>query len=79
MQSPPFRRAHLKDPYFKRLCAADRKPFWNIFKSIAVTSDFKDFFEGLTKKDPEERFGMKQIFQHPWLLSTDQMDSNELR
>ena len=79
MQSPPFRRAHLKDPYFKRLCAADRKPFWNIFKSITVTSDFKDFFEGLTRKDPEERFGMKQIFQHPWLISTDRMDSNELR
>jgi hypothetical protein len=28
MRSPPFRRAHLKDPYFKRLCASDRKPFW---------------------------------------------------
>jgi hypothetical protein len=59
MQSPPFRRAHQKDPYFKRLCAPDRKPFWNIFKCIPVSHDFKDLFEGLTKRDPDERFGLK--------------------
>jgi hypothetical protein len=34
MRSPPFRKAHHKDPYFKRLCASDRKAFWNIFKGI---------------------------------------------
>jgi serine/threonine protein kinase len=78
MQSPPFRRAHQKDPYFKRLCAADRKPFWNIFKSITVSQEFKDFFEGLTRKDPEERFGLKQIFSHPWLISHDRMDPLEM-
>jgi serine/threonine protein kinase len=28
---PPFRSAHLKDPYFRRLCNSDKKVFWKIF------------------------------------------------
>ena len=52
MRSPPFRKAHSKDPYFKRLCATDRKHFWNIFKGIHTSTEFKDLFEKLTKRDP---------------------------
>jgi 5'-AMP-activated protein kinase catalytic alpha subunit len=28
---PPFRSAHSKDPYFRRLSAQDKKAFWKIF------------------------------------------------
>jgi serine/threonine protein kinase len=48
MRSAPFRKAQVKDPFFKRLCAADKKPFWNIFKGIPSSQDFKDFFEKLS-------------------------------
>ena len=59
MRCSPFRKAHAKDPYFKRLCSTDRKPFWNIFKSIPSSTEFKDLFEQLTKRDPEERISLK--------------------
>ena len=68
MRSPPFRKAHLKDPYFKRLSASDRKPFWNIFKGIPSSQEFKDLFEGLTKREPEERLTLKHIANHEWML-----------
>ena len=54
MRSPPFRKAHIKDPFFKRLCAVDKKAFWNIFKGIPCSQDFKDFFERMSRKNPEE-------------------------
>lgn len=79
MRCPPFRKAHSKDPYFKRLCAADRKPFWNIFKGIVSSSDFKDLFERLTRRNPDERISLKHILNHQWLLSTDKMEGPELR
>ena len=70
MRSPPFRKAHIKDPYFKRLCASDRKPFWNIFKGIPVSHEFKDLFESLTKKEPDERLSLKQIINHERMLAS---------
>jgi serine/threonine protein kinase len=79
MQSPPFRRAHQKDPYFKRLCGSDRKPFWNIFKSISSSADFRDLFEAATRRDPEERLGLRHILEHPWLTSDDKLTIEDLR
>lgn len=64
MRCAPFRKAHQKDPYFKRLCAQDRKAFWNIYKGIVSSSDFKDLFEKLTRRDPDERMGLKHILNH---------------
>jgi serine/threonine protein kinase len=68
MRSPPFRKAHQKDPYFKRLCASDRKGFWNIFKGIPSSTEFKDLFERLTRRDPDERLTLKHVLNHPWIL-----------
>ena len=64
MRSPPFRKAHQKDPYFKRLCASDRKPFWNIFKTIPSSQEFKDLFERVTRREPEDRLTLKHIINH---------------
>jgi hypothetical protein len=58
MRSPPFRQAHVKDPFFKRLCTAEKKAFWGIFKSIPTSSEFKDLFEKMTTRVPEERFSI---------------------
>jgi serine/threonine protein kinase len=79
MRSPPFRRAHQKDPYFKRLCASDRKPFWNIFKSISSSAEFRDLFESATRRDPEERLGLNHILDHPWLSSGDKLNYEDLK
>jgi serine/threonine protein kinase len=79
MRCPPFRKAIQKDPYFKRLCAADRKPFWQIFKGIQSSQEYKDLFERITRRDPEERLSLSHILNHPWLTSSDRMELGELR
>eukprot|EP00347_Sterkiella_histriomuscorum_P001022 403373639 len=80
MRCSPFRKAHAKDPYFKRLCAVDRRPFWNIFKTIPCSPEFKDLFEQLTKRDPEERINLKHVLNHQWLMNSEQsfIELNEL-
>lgn len=68
-KSPPFRSAQLKDPYFRRLSAADKKAFWKIFAGCTQeTSDMaKDLFEKMTERDPKHRINLADIKVHPWL------------
>lgn len=73
MRCSPFRKAHAKDPYFKRLSASDRKPFWNIFKNTPSSAEFKDLFEKLTKRDPDDRISLKQALNHQWFLNSDML------
>lgn len=61
---PPFRGAHLKDPYFRRLSSStDKKAFWKIFSSIMEDiSDYaKNLFERMTEKDPTSRISISDI------------------
>jgi hypothetical protein len=58
MKSSPFRKAIMKDPFFKRLCGQDKKHFWNIFKGIPCSPEFRDLFESLSKRNPEERLSL---------------------
>ena len=44
MKLGPFRRAHLKDPYYKRL-AKDKQKFWKIYHSFPCSPEFRDLFE----------------------------------
>lgn len=57
----------MKDPYFKRLAAQDKKSFWNIFKGIPSSAEFKDLFEIASRKDPEERPSLDKIIHHKWM------------
>jgi len=52
---PPFRQADLKDPYFRRLCCADKRAFWKIFQGFEIDDKFKDLFESMTERDPKLR------------------------
>ena len=67
MRCAPFRKAHIKDPYFKRLAAQDKKSFWNIFKGIPSSAEFKDLFEIASRKDPLERPSLEKIMNHRWM------------
>lgn len=49
---PPFRAAHLKDPYYRRLCATDKKAFWKIFSGLEIDEKARDLFEKMTERDP---------------------------
>lgn len=65
-KSPPFRGAHIKDPYYRRLCAADKKAFWKIFGSMELSEMAKNLFERMAEKDPKERISITDIKEHPW-------------
>lgn len=61
-KSPPFRAAHQRDPYFRRLSAADKKAFWKIFCAQTEVSDYaRDLFEKMTDKDPKSRISIVDI------------------
>ena len=61
MQAPPFRKAVMTDPYFKRLASAMKQNFWKIFKNITFNSCFKDIIEKTLAKYPSARHDLDQI------------------
>lgn len=48
----PFRRASLKDPYYKRLAHKDKRYFWKIYDGFPITPCFRDLFEKISAHDP---------------------------
>jgi hypothetical protein len=42
----------MKDPYYRRLCAQDKKSFWKIFQGLDIDDDLKDLFERMIERDP---------------------------
>jgi len=63
---PPFRAAHLKDPYFRRLNSSDKKAFWKIFAGMEIEESAKDLFERMTERDPKVRASISEIKDHLW-------------
>ena len=55
MKFQPFRRAHPKDPYYKRLSHKDKKYFWKIYKDYQTSAAFKDLFERMSSHIPKDR------------------------
>ena len=53
---PPFRSAHSKDPYFRRLSSPDKKAFWKIFAQFDLNDQARDLFERMSDKDADLRF-----------------------
>lgn len=49
---PPFRAAHMKDPYYRRLSSSDKNAFWKIFKGMDIEDSLKDLFEKMTERCP---------------------------
>jgi serine/threonine protein kinase len=66
VKCPPFRAAHLKDPYFRRLSSTDKNAFWKIFNGIEINDLFKDLFEKMTERNPSKRFNVEDIKGHDW-------------
>lgn len=65
-KSPPFRGAHLKDPYYRRLTAHDKKAYWKIFGALEISDIFKDLFERMAERDPQARISINNVKEHPW-------------
>jgi serine/threonine protein kinase len=78
MKSPPFRGAHLKDPFFRRLSAPDKKAFWKIFSSLELSDSARDLFERMVDRDPKTRFNIADVLDHAWLKSGEILPDSEL-
>ncbi len=61
MRSPPFRKAVVSDPYFKRLSSTVKQNFWKIFKNIPSTPQFRELIEKTMAKYPGQRYNLHQI------------------
>jgi serine/threonine protein kinase len=59
MKSPPFRKAVMTDPYFKRLSMGNKQSFWKIFKGIPHSLQFRTLIENMLAKYPGQRFGIE--------------------
>lgn len=57
----------MKDPYFRRLSAPDKKAFWKIFSQMDISDLARDLFEKMTERDPKVRLNIADIKAHPWL------------
>jgi serine/threonine protein kinase len=64
---PPFRAAHSKDPYFRRLSSSDKKAFWKIFSGMEIDEKAKDLFEGMIERDANLRASITEIKEHSWM------------
>lgn len=67
MKFQPFRRAHPKDPYYKRLAHKDKKYFWKIYKDSKTSPEFKDLFERMSSHVPKDRLEASQVLMHHYL------------
>ena len=71
MKFQPFRRAHLKDPFYKRLAMKDKSKFWKIYKDSKMSEDFKDMFEMMVCHVPQQRLEAKQVLRHQYLADKE--------
>lgn len=74
---PPFRSANTKDPYFRRLSAADKKAFWKIFSTLELNENVRDLFEKMTEKDADSRYSISEVKAHQWLESSNKQYEEE--
>jgi hypothetical protein len=60
MKTAPFGRAHLKDPYYKRLALIDKKRFWKVYQELPSSAEFRSLFEMMTNVNPAERVSLNE-------------------
>ena len=76
-RSPPFRGAQTKDPYYRRLCAHDKKAYWKIFGSLELSDEAKDLFEKMAEREPTARLSVSQVLEHPW-VKAEMLDGEQV-
>ena len=69
--SPPFNKSTEEDQLFWML-GEDKEQFWSIFESnkaeVKFSKEFKEIVQGMLEKDPEKRWGVKEVQESDWVL-----------
>lgn len=67
MKMSPFRRAQLKDPYYKRLAGKDKRYFWKIYEGYPTSAQFRDLFERMIAHHPTQRISIDEALNHSFM------------
>ncbi len=54
----------------------DYDEFWNDYEDCC-SDEFKDLFQIMFNKDPNQRASLADIEQHPWLQKGNKLDDND--
>ncbi len=76
---PPFGEASSRDAYFRLLLRKNKTAYWNIYKSLELSPEFRSLFEHMTEADPARRIDLQGILSHPWMLAGPTPTSEEIR
>jgi len=67
MKMSPFRRAQLKDPYYKRLAGKDKRYFWKIYEGYPTSAQFRYLFERMIAHHPTQRISIDEALNHSFM------------
>ena len=73
-----FKEANEKNKYYKYIYDGNLDSYWDIFKSLGLSDDFKDLFIGMVSYDPNERYSLDKILEHNWFGKIRNMNDEEL-
>lgn len=63
----PFQKASFSDEKYKYLIKKNYGCFWDYFKELNLSEEFKDLINNLICITPNLRIGIDKILEHPWV------------
>ena len=64
----PFNTSGYSDKKYRLIMYKNYDEYWNGFKNDKLSDEFKDLMNHLICYDPSERFDIKEILEHPWII-----------
>jgi serine/threonine protein kinase len=64
----PFDSATYSDDKYKFIIKGRYNKFWEFFKDINISDEFKDLINNLLNLTPNKRLSIDEILKHPWLI-----------
>ena len=63
----PFNSANYSDEKYKFIIKGRFKKFWDYFKNVKISDEFKDLINKLISLNPSKRLSTDEILRHPWI------------
>ena len=63
----PFERTDTFDKKYKCIRKKAYNEFWEYFKDIELSEEFKDLINSLIRFTPSQRLNLDEILEHPWI------------
>jgi serine/threonine protein kinase len=64
----PFDSTTYSDDKYKFIIKGRYNKFWEFFKDINISDEFKDLINNLLNLTPNKRLSIDEILKHPWLI-----------